>query len=73
MDERKVEKNCIIQYKEKIMNIILNLIQKLFMFEKEPQKIGLTQLKEPILAQPATIPSIKNKDVKLSDLMRRAS
>ena len=58
--------------KEKIMNIILNLIQKIFIFEKEPQKIGLTQLKEPV-SQVQNVHSIKNKDVKLSDLMRRAS
>ena len=54
------------------MNIILNLIQKFFMFEKEPQKIGLTQLK-PVTIVKNAAPSLKNKDVKLSDLMRRAS
>ena len=54
------------------MNMILNLIQKIFIFEKEPQKIGLTQLKEPVIVQ-KNVHSIKNKDVKLSDLMRRAS
>lgn len=54
------------------MNIILNIIQKLFMFEKEPQKIGLSQLKNKVDIKPVA-PSIKNKDVKLSDLMRRAS
>ena len=55
-----------------VMNMILNLIQKIFIFEKEPQKIGLTQLKEPVIVQ-KNAHSIKNKDVKLSDLMRRAS
>ena len=51
------------------MEHILNIIQKCFIFEKEPQKIGLTQFKEPeIKEKPA--PSIKNKNVKLSDLMR---
>lgn len=54
------------------MDIILNLIQKCFIFEKEPQKIGLSQFKEPIEAKKES-PSIKNKDVKLSDLMRRAN
>lgn len=53
------------------MNTFLNLIQKLFIFEKEPQKIGLSQLKEPVLIKKEE-PSIKSKDVKLSDLMRRA-
>ena len=57
--------------KEKIMNLILNLIQKCFIFEKEPQRIGLTQLKEPVV-QTQNVHSIKNKEVKLSDLMRRA-
>jgi len=58
--------------KEKIMQPILNIIQNLFIFEKEPQKIGLTQLREAENVKPIE-PSIKNKDVKLSDLMRRAS
>ncbi len=53
------------------MNTFLNLIQKFFIFEKEPQKIGLSQLKEPVLIKKEE-PSIKSKDVKLSDLMRRA-
>jgi len=53
------------------MNLILNLIQKCFIFEKEPQKIGLTQLKEPVV-QVQNVHSIRNKEVKLSDLMRRA-
>ena len=54
------------------MDAILNLIQKCFIFEKEPQKIGLSQFKEPVEKKKET-PSIKNKDVKLSDLMRRAN
>lgn len=53
------------------MNTFLNLIQKFFIFEKEPQKIGLSQLKEPVYVKKEE-PSIKSKDVKLSDLMRRA-
>ena len=54
------------------MDTILNLIQKCFIFEKAPQKIGLSQFKEPV-EKPKEAPSIKNKDVKLSDLMRRAN
>ena len=54
------------------METILNLIQKVFIFEKEPQKIGLSQLKETATSKKEE-PSIKNKDVKLSDLMRRVS
>lgn len=54
------------------MNIVENIINKILSFEKEPQKIGLSQLKEPVVIQ-KTQPSIKNKNVKLSDLMRRAS
>lgn len=42
------------------------------MFEKEPQKIGLSQLKEEQVGTKNTV-SIRSKDVKLSDLMRRAS
>ncbi len=54
------------------MNNILNLIQKCFIFEKEPQKIGLSQFREPVIEKKQEAPSIKSKDVKLSDLMRRA-
>ena len=47
------------------MEFILNIIQRVLFFEKEPQKIGLTQLKEsPKIEQ--TAPSIKSKDIKLS-------
>ena len=53
------------------MNLILNLIQKCFIFEKEPQKIGLSKLNEPVKKKKEE-PSIKSKDIKLSDLMRRA-
>lgn len=53
------------------MNFIMNIIQKCFLFEKEPQRIGLSQLKETPSIQNNTV-SIKSKDVKLSDLMRRA-
>ena len=42
------------------MNQIINLIQKFFIFEAKPQRIGLTQLKEPAVI-PASKPSIKNK------------
>lgn len=54
------------------MNKVLNLIQKVFAFESAPQKIGLSHLTEPVKAK-RTEPSIKSKDIKLSDLMRRAS
>lgn len=55
------------------METILNLIQKMFIFEKEPQKIGLSQFKEPEEKPKKLEPSLKNKDIKLSDLMRRTS
>ena len=54
------------------MEKFLNILQKCFIFEKEPQKIGLSQIKDPI-ETPKKEPVIKNKDIKLSDLMRRAS
>ncbi len=53
------------------MNTFINILQKCFFFEKEPQRIGLTQFKEPTVTKKPEAPSIKNKDVKLSDLMRR--
>ena len=54
------------------MNAILNILQKCFFFEQAPQKIGLTGFKEPVVVKKTEGPSIKNKDVKLSDLMRRS-
>ncbi len=54
------------------MNAILNILQKCFFFEQEPQRIGLSRFKEPAAVKTQETPSIKNKDVKLSDLMRRS-
>jgi len=42
------------------------------LFEKEPQKVGLSQLKKQNNVSEPDGPSIRKKDVKLSDLMRRA-
>ena len=53
------------------MGQLLNLIQKIFIFEEKPQKVGLTQFKDPVVKEKQSV-SIRNKDVKLSDLMRRA-
>ena len=52
------------------METFINLLQKVFIFEKEPQKIGLSQFKEPVHKEKIIQPSIKNKNIKLSDLMR---
>ena len=52
------------------METFFNMLQKIFIFEKEPQKIGLSQFKTSIEKESAPKPSIKNKNVKLSDLMR---
>ena len=57
--------------RRKQVDTILNILQKVFIFEKEPQKIGLSQFKEPVKQEKKEQPSIKNKNVKLSDLMRR--
>lgn len=55
------------------MNKLSQIISKLLIFEKEPQKIGLSQLKNNTTIEKAQSFSIKKKDVKLSDLMRRVS
>ena len=62
----------IINTKETIMSIFETIIHKILLFEKEPQKIGLSQLKEESAEVKKVEPSLRNKDVKLSDLMRRA-
>ena len=71
MYDKKKRKKTIIIFKETVMSIFETIINKLFIFEKEPQKVGLSQLKEEVVTK-KNEPSIKNKDVKLSDLMRRA-
>ena len=55
------------------MNIFETIINKVLIFEKAPQKVGLSQLKDTGETNKRYEPSIKNKNVKLSDLMRRAS
>lgn len=55
------------------METIINLLQNIFMFEKAPQKIGLSQFKESPEQKEKPEPSIKNKNIKLSDLMRKES
>ena len=58
--------------KEIIMETIINIIQKLFTFDDAPQKIGLSQFTEQPVQEKKKAPSIKSKDIKLSDLMRRS-
>lgn len=57
------------------MEKVLNFLQDIFMLKKDDGiKVGLTQFKQ--LEPKPTIKkdvSIRTKDVKLSDLMRRAS
>lgn len=53
------------------MNFISSIIDKILLFDKEPQKVGLSQFKEETAIIKPKAPSIRNKDVKLSDLMRR--
>lgn len=55
------------------MNIFETIIKKILIFEKAPQKVGLSQFKNSGVQNKKIEPSIKNKNVKLSDLMRRAS
>ena len=55
------------------MNLLDTIIHKIIIFEKEPQKIGLSQFKSESGEKMSEAPSLKRKDVKLSDLMRRAS
>ena len=52
------------------METIYNALQKIFLFDKEPQKIGLSQFKEEPKKEKVEKPSLKSKNVKLSDLMR---
>lgn len=56
-------------YKEMFMNFFQSLLQRILIFESEPQKIGLSQFKKQDFKKKSR-PSLKNKDIKLSDLMR---
>ena len=52
------------------MDKIVNMLQKLAIFEKEPQKIGLTQFKNETTQESKTKKTKQEKNIKLSDLMR---
>jgi len=54
------------------MNIIEKILNRIFTFDKEPQKVGLSQFKPDAVNNVPEGPSLRRKDVKLSDLMRRA-
>ena len=56
-----------------VMSILETIMHKILIFEKEPQRVGLSQFKEDEAPTKKSEPSIKSKNVKLSDLMRRAS
>ena len=53
------------------MQLLTNILHKILFFEKEPQKIGLSQFKD-APEEKKIQPSLQNKNVKLSDLMRRS-
>lgn len=55
------------------MNELITFFKDIFMIkEAAPQSVGLSQFKkETIIEQPKKDVSIKSKDIKLSDLMRR--
>lgn len=55
------------------MSLLDTIFHKILIFEKEPQMIGLSQFKSEKNIKEPEGPSIRSKDVKLSDLMRRAS
>lgn len=55
------------------MDKVFNFLQEVFMMKKEDNiKVGLTQFKDSAQPAPKADVSIRTKDVKLSDLMRRA-
>ena len=54
------------------MDILNKIIHAILIFEKEPQKVGLSQFKPVQHNSEIEAPSLRRKDVKLSDLMRRA-
>ena len=56
------------------MDKVLDFLQEVFMLKKDDGiKVGLTQFKAPEVKPLQKEVSIRTKDVKLSDLMRRVS
>lgn len=56
-----------------IMSNFMNFILELFMIKQSDKTVGLSQFKKDAQKKPLKKqPSIKAKDVKLSDLMRHA-
>ena len=56
------------------MDIFNKLIQSFLPYSKESHKIGLSQFKEtPVEERKKTEPILKNKKIKISDLMRGES
>lgn len=56
------------------MKRIILFLQEIFMIKKDDGiKVGLTQFREPEIKPVKKDISIRTKDVKLSDLMRRVS
>ena len=56
------------------MDKVLNFLQDILMLKKDDGiKVGLTQFKQPVIKAVKPDVSIRTKDVKLSDLMRRVS
>lgn len=56
------------------MNEFLDFLKEIFMLKKEDDlRVGLTQFRKTNVKPLVKKPSITNKDVKLSDLMRRVS
>ncbi len=54
------------------MDKVLSFLQKIFMLKKDDEiKVGLTQFKKQTVTPVEKDVSIRTKDVKLSDLMRR--
>jgi len=56
------------------MGKVLSFLQEILMLKKDDgMKVGLSQFKEPPMEPVKKDVSIRTKDVKLSDLMRRVS
>ena len=55
------------------MKSIINFIKEIFMINQDEMHVGLSQFRNTTVTPVKKDLSIKNKDVKLSDLMRRAS
>lgn len=72
MNDNRITIKCIIIYRRKRMKKLLSFLQGMFLLNNDNEnRVGLSQFRENATDFSINTNSITNKDVKLSDLLRR--